>query len=471
MADLPLVSVVIPAYNHAHFVREAVRSVLTQTMADLELIVVDDGSTDETAKVVRDAFSGDPRARLLCQVNAGSHAAIRTGLSASRAPWLAILNSDDRWAERRLQQLLAAMIDGGKWGFTGVRLINETGEVVQDPRHWWHRTQRDFRSVVRRVGPLRGLLYGNYTVSTSNFFFHRDVLNAVGMPKPLKMVPDWEWALRMAHTAPDGLRYMADDELLDYRLHGRNTIMSQFLLGDCEVSRMHRSALGRHGTPPELISAVFRNQRDLRRHWRALGVEPAQAHVRQREAEVLELTQERDVALRHLCERDLQLVAVTQERDEALDFLSQRDAQLLSVTQERDNALDFLVQRDAQLLSVTQERDNALDFLAQRDAQLLSVTQERDNALDFLAQRDSDVQTLKAELDQCLGFLRDREADVTTLQQALRAQQDSATLLREEIDRQRDLMSDQARQLLEAESSWVWRCVRWMKRRWGFQRL
>ena len=89
------VSVVIPAYNYAHFLPEAIASVLAQTGADLELIVVDDGSPDNTPEVC--ARCADPRVRLVRQPNAGLSAARNTGIREARFPYVAFLDADDRW--------------------------------------------------------------------------------------------------------------------------------------------------------------------------------------------------------------------------------------------------------------------------------------------------------------------------------------------------------------------------------------
>ena len=89
------VSVIIPAYNYAHFLPEAIASVLAQTWTALELIVVDDGSTDDTAGVC--ARFPDPRLRYLHQANAGLSAARNTGIREARFPYVAFLDADDRW--------------------------------------------------------------------------------------------------------------------------------------------------------------------------------------------------------------------------------------------------------------------------------------------------------------------------------------------------------------------------------------
>lgn len=97
---LPLVSVVIPTYNYGHCVAEAVESALTQTYPNVEVIVVDDGSTDDTR--ARLAPYGD-RIRYIYQPNAGLSAARNTGIRAARGSYIALLDSDDAFHPRKLE--------------------------------------------------------------------------------------------------------------------------------------------------------------------------------------------------------------------------------------------------------------------------------------------------------------------------------------------------------------------------------
>lgn len=96
-----LVSVIMPCYNAARFIADAITSVLGQTEASWELIVIDDGSTDGSADVVR-RFA-DPRIRLITQANAGVSAARNAGLAGSRGEFVAFLDADDRMRPDRLR--------------------------------------------------------------------------------------------------------------------------------------------------------------------------------------------------------------------------------------------------------------------------------------------------------------------------------------------------------------------------------
>src|SRR4028118_1383709 len=96
-------SVVIPCYNQARFLGEAIESVLSQTYTDFEVIVVDDGSTDDTAEVASSYAAEDARVRLVRQENRGLAGARNRGLAESRGEYVVFLDSDDRLAEEALE--------------------------------------------------------------------------------------------------------------------------------------------------------------------------------------------------------------------------------------------------------------------------------------------------------------------------------------------------------------------------------
>jgi glycosyltransferase involved in cell wall biosynthesis len=127
----PTVSVVVPAYNAAAFVRRAVDSVLAQTWASRELLVVDDGSTDGTLDVL--ASYGE-RLRVLTQANAGPAAARNHGLRAARARYVAFLDADDRWLPAKLERQVALLESRPEIGFcsTATRVVTEAGDPAGD---------------------------------------------------------------------------------------------------------------------------------------------------------------------------------------------------------------------------------------------------------------------------------------------------------------------------------------------------
>ena len=125
---MPLVSVIMPTYNRAELIVQAVRSVIAQTVPDWELIVVDDGSTDDTVNKLQTL--AEPRLKLVHEPHIGNSARLRNiGVAASRGDYLAFLDSDDLWLPSKLElQLQALLGKDGAWSYTDHELIDASGE-------------------------------------------------------------------------------------------------------------------------------------------------------------------------------------------------------------------------------------------------------------------------------------------------------------------------------------------------------
>jgi glycosyltransferase involved in cell wall biosynthesis len=105
MSIQPQVSVIMSAYNTAAYIEEAIDSVLNQTVANVELIIVDDGSTDSTAEIISNRLS-DQRVLYTKIVNSGSPIARNVGRKMARAPYIAFIDSDDLWPSHKLERQL-----------------------------------------------------------------------------------------------------------------------------------------------------------------------------------------------------------------------------------------------------------------------------------------------------------------------------------------------------------------------------
>ena len=130
--DTPLVSVIMPLYNSAHHVCEAIRSVQAQTLDAWELCVTDDDSTDESADIVATLAEKDQRIRLFRQdVNRGAAAARNNSLEKARGRYVAYLDADDLWAPEKLERQIAFMKQGG-YGFScaSYEVIGEDGGLL-----------------------------------------------------------------------------------------------------------------------------------------------------------------------------------------------------------------------------------------------------------------------------------------------------------------------------------------------------
>ena len=129
-----LVSIVIPTYNRAALVQRAIDSALQQTYPDIELIVVDDGSTDGTEAAIRARYGADPRVRYFHQENRGVAGARNRALTDARGDFVAFLDSDDVWRPWKLELQLACMRSFPEIGmlWTDMRAIASDGKVVAD---------------------------------------------------------------------------------------------------------------------------------------------------------------------------------------------------------------------------------------------------------------------------------------------------------------------------------------------------
>jgi glycosyltransferase involved in cell wall biosynthesis len=219
------ISVIIPSYNHAAYIGKAVESVLSQTTRDLELLVVDDGSRDNSLQVLQ-GFQ-DTRMRVIAQSNQGADAAINRGIQKSCGRYLAILNSDDYYAPSRLEKALAAFARAPELSLlcTYIQVIDSTGQLLgikhgyKDLEPWLlAHPERSFRA----GDDLRAaLLTENYCATTSNYIFSRAAFEQFGPFRPLRYAHDWDFALRATRVAA---LEVLPEPLVYYRIHAHNTI-------------------------------------------------------------------------------------------------------------------------------------------------------------------------------------------------------------------------------------------------------
>lgn len=137
MTAEPLVSVIIPAYNAEATLDRTLRSVRSQTHRTLEIIVVDDGSTDGTPALANAHAQADARVRVLQQANSGVAAARNTGWQSACSDLLAFVDADDTWAPSKIEQQIAALTAGGeKFGlvYTGFAVIDANDRIEYEVR-------------------------------------------------------------------------------------------------------------------------------------------------------------------------------------------------------------------------------------------------------------------------------------------------------------------------------------------------
>lgn len=221
----------MPAYNHENFVGQAIESVLRQTYTDFELVIVDDGSTDNTASVI--GSFDDERIKYHYQSNQDAFNALNSGMALSRGPFISILNSDDVYCENRLERMIEAQSElGAQCLFSDIELITDTGEVIADPSFWWLQWHENNRQYYYDYKDLyAAFLHANIMVTTSNLFMSRTARETVGNFAPLRYLHDYDYIFRMLNAFPDSVGYLHDEKLLQYRLHGSNTLSEAAVVG------------------------------------------------------------------------------------------------------------------------------------------------------------------------------------------------------------------------------------------------
>jgi glycosyltransferase involved in cell wall biosynthesis len=230
-SEKPLVSVVIPTWNAADYLREAIESAFAQTYRPLEIIVVDDGSTDHTAAVC--AAYGD-RIRYFHQPKDDKRGALATlrGLKEARGRFVAPLDHDDRWLPEKIERQVAAILAQPETGavFTRLRLIDSAGN---DKGPW---------DLVGPSGDVFHHLLGGNVYSHSSALYPRAVLDEVGFHDPDLGIGDWDQWLKIARHHPI---IMLDEFLVEYRVHEQNYSADRRLMAQAtwRVLESHRARL------------------------------------------------------------------------------------------------------------------------------------------------------------------------------------------------------------------------------------
>ena len=225
--DIPedcLVTIVIPCYEHAHFLGQAIESALAQTYKPIEVIVVDDGSKDDTA-----AVAATYPVQYIKQENAGPSAARNTGIRASRGSYLVFLDADDRLTPDAVKIGVECLAQHPDWAFV-------FGRVRQIDEHGGSATPRKYSLITRALLYLilprpkndstdcyEVLLRGNRVGAVGTVLYRRSAFDAVGMlDAELRTAEDYELYLRICRRLPAGRHSQI---IAEYRRHSTNTTL------------------------------------------------------------------------------------------------------------------------------------------------------------------------------------------------------------------------------------------------------
>ncbi len=207
----PAVSILISAHNSERFIAETIQSILAQTFSDFECVIVNDGSTDRTAQIVRQ-YTGDPRIQLLDLPKVGLCAALNRGLELTRAPLIARMDSDDVMLPERLARQVEFLKDKPELGGCGsfYYLIDEAGARIGDGR--CPLTSLD--AIEQHLANGGHLIYPNPTVT-----LRRTVIEALGGYRQ-EYFPCEDVDLFVRMLQADKPVLILPEYLLHFRIHG-----------------------------------------------------------------------------------------------------------------------------------------------------------------------------------------------------------------------------------------------------------
>lgn len=208
---MPDVSVVVPTRNRSHLLNLALVSALRQRGVDLEIIVVDDASTDDTVEMV--SSLADRGVRLLRQSSCSGVSATRNrGIGEASGEWIAFLDDDDLWGPEKLTlQLEAATRAGRTWVYAGDVNVDESLRVLSGAPP---PTPEEIMQALPRYNPV--------PTGASNVMVRADALAQVGTFDPeLRRTEDWDLWIRLARTGPPAF---VPRPLVAYRFHMANIV-------------------------------------------------------------------------------------------------------------------------------------------------------------------------------------------------------------------------------------------------------
>jgi glycosyltransferase involved in cell wall biosynthesis len=230
----PLVSIVVPAFNHARFIGECLDSVLIDPYPNKELIVVDDGSEDDTADIT-EAWIEEHRqmidVTLVRQANRGVSSALNLGCEMSSGSLIAVLGSDDRLLPGGIGARVEYLLNhSSKLAvFCDCVVIDGDGKRLHDSGlSGLHKCQRER---LKTEGGLAKEIIYNWSVSGPVLMFRRQLLTRIGGFDERRKIEDWDFYLRM--IAVQALGFL-DVPVAAYRIHSKNASQSQ-----SAIARVH----------------------------------------------------------------------------------------------------------------------------------------------------------------------------------------------------------------------------------------
>jgi len=226
-----LVTVVIPCYNHEGFVGDALLSIYNQTYRDIEIIIVDDCSHDQSVKVIKNLFNRWEKEHRFYKLtfiehkkNKGAHESINEAINLGAGEYFAVLNSDDLYDANRFECLTDLMKKADKGlVFSKVKEIDENGKIKR---------KTPFSALQKHIDKdhmFLGLCGDNLAISSGNLFFKREIIEKIGLFRDFQYIHDWDFLMRSALMTHIGY---SENTTYYYRMHSTNSYLNLQTLTD-----------------------------------------------------------------------------------------------------------------------------------------------------------------------------------------------------------------------------------------------
>ncbi len=251
----PLITVVLVTYNHENYIAEAIQSILSQTLGDFELIIVNDGSQDRTEAII--GTFADPRIVYICQENQGPSAALNTGVLKAEGQYVAFMSGDDVcWPTRLEKQYEFAVMNPGKIVFSWVDIINEHGVIITDK----HGMAQLFNVQNKaRAEILRHFFFGGNYLNGVTSFVKRETIIETGLFNVASIqLQDFEYWLRLVKKNE---LHILPCPLIKYRIRDNGMNLSHYSrAGRTEFEHQQILRNFFDDVPADLFKAAFSSE-------------------------------------------------------------------------------------------------------------------------------------------------------------------------------------------------------------------
>ena len=218
----PLVSVIIPSYNHEQYIEKSIQSVINQSYENIEIIIVDDASTDNTCGII-EKFNDTRMIKVYRRYNLGGVINLNKGIEQAKGKYIAILNSDDYWHVNKLEIQVAFLESNSEYGavFSNCEFIDERGNFLTRRSYLYY--DIFYQENRKQEEWLRKFFFDQNCICHPSILIHKELYDRVGLYDPrLRQLPDFKMWINILKVTNI---YVLDQKLVYFRIldKGKNT--------------------------------------------------------------------------------------------------------------------------------------------------------------------------------------------------------------------------------------------------------